>query len=133
MDDEDLFGRLANSAPTVAPRGDRLRAAIDEVVTKSRPHRRPRKRLFVAGVLGGDPIAILVLPVVNAATNCWRGDSCSCSRPSSIASGLGLGRRVRFAVGEFPERTPGSASPRPASLPLICRGFCQGGMFERRP
>ena len=64
MDEEELFGRLANSAPTVAPRDDRLRAAIDDVVTGSRPARRQRKRWFIAGatlsavLLGGTSAAL---------------------------------------------------------------------------
>lgn len=70
MDDEELFDRLTNSTPTVAPRGDRLRAAIDEVVTESRPPRRPRKRLFVAGatlsvvLLGGTSAALASQPLL---------------------------------------------------------------------
>ena len=71
MDEEELFGRLANSAPLVAPRDDRLGIAIDQVVMESRPVRRQRKRLFVAGatlsvmLVGGTSAALASQPLLD--------------------------------------------------------------------
>lgn len=70
MDDHELFGRVADSAPSVAPRGNRLSTAIDDVVTESRPPHGRRKRLLVAGatlsvlLLGGTSAALASQPLL---------------------------------------------------------------------
>jgi hypothetical protein len=66
----ELNGRLARSAPAITPRGDRLHAALDEVVTSSRP--RPRRRRWLVGgatvslvLLGGTSAALASPPVLD--------------------------------------------------------------------
>ena len=62
MDDDELNGRLARSAPAITPRGDRLHAALDEVVTSSRP--RPRRRRWL---VGGTTLSLVLLGGTSAA------------------------------------------------------------------
>jgi len=71
MDDETLFARLAASAPPTSPRGDRLRAALDEAVTATRPARQRRNRWLLGGVglsvalLGGATAAFASEPLLD--------------------------------------------------------------------
>lgn len=70
MDDDELYGRLEGSAPVIVPRGDRLHAALDEVVRSSRP--RPRRQRWLVGgatlslvLLGGTSAALASPPVLD--------------------------------------------------------------------
>ena len=63
MDEETLSARLAASAPPTSPRGDRFKAALDEVVAASRPARRRHKRW----VLGGVSLSVVLLGGTTAA------------------------------------------------------------------
>lgn len=63
MDDEEFDRRVASSAPSVAHRTPAVRAAIEGVVAESRPPRRRRTRMLIAGatlsvvLLGGTTTA----------------------------------------------------------------------------
>ena len=70
MTDDELFARLADSAPPTAARCERLSSALDDAVTASRPPRRRPRRLLATAltlsvmVLGGTSAACATPPVL---------------------------------------------------------------------
>ncbi|WEO76131.1 hypothetical protein BJQ94_12190 [Cryobacterium sp. SO2] len=72
MDDEELYGRLAGSAPAVMSRDESFRAAVDAMITSSRPaRRRTRARRWLIGgaalgvvLLGGTSTALASPPLL---------------------------------------------------------------------
>jgi hypothetical protein len=71
MDDETLSARLNASAPSTAPRDERLDAALQEVVISTRPLHQRRTRSLLGGIglslvlLGGTTAALASEPILD--------------------------------------------------------------------